>query len=343
MRPALLLALAFSLSAQPWRRHTIDNTSAGADGVRIVQRQPLQLVTGWEEGGLVRLYTQAGQGWHKQDVGPAPDVEDAVSAFGYIISASEGKTRALWAHHQHNGQWTTEKIPAADGLMQWMYTLPVGDKLFAGGKGPHAKVGYFQTAKQLKDWRWTPLVDAGWIMSMVATDMDDDGDLDVLISDRHGAGAGAYWLEAPTWRQHRIGPLREKSMFLTRSEDERVIVATQPSSLVIHQHKAGAWQTSEVALPPIAGIAKAVRYFGRDDDGQAQFVVTCEKAQAPKHGVFLMKLDGTWKPVSGVDGVKHDLIELLDLDADGDLDILTTEEVTGLGLIWYENPAPRRR
>ena len=46
-------------------------------------------------------------------------------------------------------------------------------------------------------------------------------------------------------------------------------------------------------------------------------------------------------------GIKHDKLMLDDLDGDGDLDIVTTEESgntglyfidRGLGLIWYENP-----
>ena len=28
----------------------------------------------------------------------------------------------------------------------------------------------------------------------------------------------------------------------------------------------------------------------------------------------------------------------VDLDGDGDLDVITTEEITNLGMIWYENP-----
>ena len=42
--------------------------------------------------------------------------------------------------------------------------------------------------------------------------------------------------------------------------------------------------------------------------------------------------------LSGAQGEKFDRVELVDLDGDGDLDVLTTEEVQGLGLIWYENP-----
>jgi len=51
--------------------------------------------------------------------------------------------------------------------------------------------------------------------------------------------------------------------------------------------------------------------------------------------------------LSGPDGIKFDRIELMDVDGDGDLDLLTCEErhrskenpkLTGLGVFWYENP-----
>jgi hypothetical protein len=31
----------------------------------------------------------------------------------------------------------------------------------------------------------------------------------------------------------------------------------------------------------------------------------------------------------------------VDLDNDGDLDVITTEEVKNLGVIWYENPSQK--
>ena len=42
--------------------------------------------------------------------------------------------------------------------------------------------------------------------------------------------------------------------------------------------------------------------------------------------------------ISGPLGQKFDLIELLDLDGDADLDVITCEEDYNLGVFWYENP-----
>ena len=52
--------------------------------------------------------------------------------------------------------------------------------------------------------------------------------------------------------------------------------------------------------------------------------------------------------MSGPDGIKFDLSLLVDVDRDGDLDVLNTEEHDnaaggnpGLGVVWYENPTLR--
>ena len=50
--------------------------------------------------------------------------------------------------------------------------------------------------------------------------------------------------------------------------------------------------------------------------------------------------DAIWKAhdISGPQGIKYDLLELIDLDEDGDLDVMTCEERERLGVVWYENP-----
>jgi hypothetical protein len=52
--------------------------------------------------------------------------------------------------------------------------------------------------------------------------------------------------------------------------------------------------------------------------------------------------DWTTRDIAGGVGIKFDVIRLIDLDHDGDLDVITSEEREhggGLGAIWYENPS----
>ena len=82
-------------------------------------------------------------------------------------------------------------------------------------------------------------------------------------------------------------------------------------------------------------------------NGRMDLVFTCEGAN-DKSGVVwlsqspskpLTSFEWTAHEISGTEkGIKFDLIQLLDLDADGDLDVITCEERDNLGVIWYENP-----
>jgi hypothetical protein len=105
-----------------------------------------------------------------------------------------------------------------------------------------------------------------------------------------------------------------------------------------------------IPLPPNTGTAKAVIRAdvgpNRTAEGAAQqYVFTCEHAKG-KSGVVWLECRTTDRgpaceahEISGPVGTKYDLVEAIDLDADGDLDILTCEEAENLGVIWYENPA----
>jgi len=47
--------------------------------------------------------------------------------------------------------------------------------------------------------------------------------------------------------------------------------------------------------------------------------------------------------IGGPLGLKYDRIELIDIDADGDLDLFSCEERDQLGVFWYENPTPSKK
>ena len=241
----LLLVSLPGLHAEPWKRHTIDGSSRGADGVRMaaVNGDGLQdMVTGWEEGGVIRLYLNPGPKrsqrlWPAVTVGKVKSPEDAVFAdldgdgSHDVISCCEGRVRSVFIHwapkdprqYLAADAWSTTPIPAVQGKQMWMYCLPMqidgqhGVDLLVGAKGSGATVGWLQAPRdprKVAGWRFHSLYKAGWIMSLESLDVDHDGDQDVVVSDRKGARPGVLWLENPgpaasaagkSWPEHRIG------------------------------------------------------------------------------------------------------------------------------------------
>src|SRR6187399_177429 len=106
----VVLTLACSTGQQKidkaWERHAVDNTLLGADGVRLEDANGdgrTDIVTGWEQSGLTRIYFNPGAGsvtqpWKYVTVGLSPDVEDAVLAdldgdgVKDVVTSSEGQT-----------------------------------------------------------------------------------------------------------------------------------------------------------------------------------------------------------------------------------------------------------
>lgn len=384
---SFILISALLVAAEPWPRHAIDDTSRGADGVRLadVNGDGLpDIATGWEEGRAVRAYVNPGPKkaiapWPKVTVGEVRSPEDAVFAdldsdgAMDVVSSCEGGTRTVFVHwappdaqrYLDESAWTTAAIPVTEAKQMWMFALPMqidgqhGVDLIVGSKGSGATIGWLQSPRDARDlaaWEFHPLYKAGWIMSLQAHDMDGDGDLDVLASDRKGSARSVLWLENPgsqaalaggTWKQHALDKGRGQYMFLTAGtlsgEGGRgldVLCALNPNSILWIDAKSDLHQ---ITLPAGCGTSKGVAIGDIDLDGATDVVFSCENAGGEKSGVRWLSRDkkGTsWTDheISGAAGVKFDRLELLDLDADGDLDVLTCEERDNLGVIWYENP-----
>jgi len=367
----------------PWVRHTIDNTARGADGIRFADVNGDALpdgVTGWEEAGIVRVYLHPGaervrDPWPALTVGKTPSVEDAVlvdldqDGNCDVVSCCEGRERSVFVHwaptrteYLAPPAWRMEAFPGLRGKQQFMFCQPAqidlanGLDLILGGKGPGAELGWLQSPDNPKDvaaWRWHSLRPVGWIMSIITTDMDGDGDLDILFSDRKGPRRGCYWLEQPqdpikaSWPERVIGCQDVEPMFLCLANldgTKCVVCVTAENGITIiraEDSKCLTWRSERIPMPEQAGTGKAVAICDIDMDGVQDLAISCEHADG-KSGVFWLSRKGqeqwVFHDVSGPEGIKFDLVQPVDLDGDGDLDLVTTEEQAGLGVVWYENP-----
>lgn len=398
----LYLLLAANVTfGQGWQRHTIDDSSRGADGVRLADVNGdgrLDIATGWEEGGRIRVYLHPGPAtatdkWPAVTVGEVKSPEDAVfvdldgDGAMDVVSCCEGGTKTVFVHWAPRGNqekylqaaaWQTEALPCTAQQQAWMFALPMqidgrhGIDLIVGSKGGNATIGWLESPedpRRITQWKYHPFYRAGWIMSLQARDMDADGDLDVLTTDRKGATRGLLWLENPGpadpnlraavgWREHRIGGEDREVMFLAAgaldaSDGLDLVAAVKGHGLAwFHQPPTASrsWSLTEIALPAGCGSGKGVAIGDIDLDGHADLVFSCEHAEPPLSGVRWLSrttpaaMGGTWQDheISGPRGIKFDRLELIDLDEDGDLDVLTCEERHNLGVFWYENPVRRR-
>ncbi|MBV6642358.1 MAG: VCBS repeat-containing protein [Cyclobacteriaceae bacterium] len=386
--------------SSPWTRHTIDASLSGADGVRLADvngDRYADITTGWEESGYTKVYIHPGfdqvkiSVWQSVTVGKTPDVEDAFffdfdgnGSFD-IVSCTEGQEQKIYFNiapanpgdYLEASKWTTKALPASVDLMRWMYAIPMqvdgknGIDLVAGGKGINAQIGWFESPedpKILEDWIWHPISDATWVMSLFARDMDNDGDMDIVTSDRKpGKTNGIRWMENPgkfkkqkqPWKNHFIGAQGVEVMFMDLADLDQDgledAIGTEYTNQQIVFFKrldqsGDKWATYPIPITATTGRAKSVAIGDIDANGKPDIVHSTETNEGDRSGIFWLSHEDTatssswkWYNISGPDGIKYDRIELLDMDGDGDLDVLTCEEnfgpeSEGLGIIWYENP-----
>ena len=386
--PVLYLVLPLR-GNEPWKCRTIDDTSQGADGVRIADVNGdglMDIATGWEEGGVVRAYLHPGKDkvrmkWPAVTVGRVRSAEDAVFAdldgdgSHDVISSCEGGTKTMFVHWAPKEagsfldpkEWETEPIPATAKKQSWMYALPKsidgknGIDLIVSSKGKNGSVGWLKSpkdARQVSDWKYHKLQDAGWIMSLISIDMDKDNKDDILISDRRGPKRGVYWLKYPgpeaakdpeKWKRHEIGGQDREIKFISHGDldqDGQIdVIAIDQTSIIWFRSTESGWRENIIALPKGVGGGKSAVVFDVDSDGRNDLVFSCEGAKAPLSGTRWLSykdspFEKKWQSheIAGPKGIKYDRLVPYDVDDDGDLDLLCCEERDQLGVFWYQNP-----
>ena len=381
-------SLAFE-TTKPWKRHTIDKSSIGADGIRLldVNGDGLDdIATGWEEGGIIRAYLHPGKAkakelWPKVTVGKVKSPEDAVFAdldndgVVDVISSCEGNNRKMFIHwapktkkqYLSESSWNTSVIPITKNKQSWMYALPMqidqkhGTDLVISSKGKEASVSWLQAPqnpRNISEWKLYKLQDAGWIMSLIDIDMDNDGNKDILVSDRRGPKRGVYWLEYPEdnkvidsgeWKRHQIGGSDKEILFISTGDldkDRKTdVIAIDKKSIIWFKKELDSWEEIIIPLPEGVGTGKSTAVCDVNGDQKNDIVFSCENSKGNLSGMRWLSWEqspksGLWKSheIGGPEGHKYDRIEMYDVDGDGDLDALCCEEVDQLGVFWYENP-----
>lgn len=385
---------AVAANATVWQRHVIDNTSQGADGVRLADFNrdgKLDVVTGWEQGGVTRVYLQpetkrVRSPWPAVTVGSnTKSVEDAVAVdldgdgALDVVSSCEGRTRTLFVHWSPKQQanlldetkWETKPFPQSVGKQAWMFCLPLqvdgklGIDLVTGSKNPNAAVGWWESPEDPRDlsaWKYHRLAKAGWIMSLFARDLDSDGDQDIIYVDRKTETRGVKWLRRPVsnrvtdpeaWESETISNDTKEFLFANLGDVdgdglEDLVQATRNGTVDLARRIPGTkpiWRWNSILNPFGLAHGKSVTIADFNQDGRNDIAITLRSKPVDGPAVAIMEFqDSPWsnawssKDIGGPDGSKFDLLEPIDLDGDGDLDLITCEEVKNLGVIWYENP-----
>lgn len=230
-----------------------------------------------------------------------------------VVSSSEGKVQAMHVHwapqdpgrYLAESAWTTAAIPATVGRSRWMFAEPMqvdgqrGVDLIVGSKDPRAMVGWLESPgnpRELGAWKLHSLYEARWIMTILPIDMNGNGRLDILLSDRKGPDSGIRWLENPgaaavragaAWNEHLIGGHGLEVMLLHVADMDGdgwddILCAVLPDGVLCLRWLDASgtkWSSHLIPGPPrdVAGTPKGVHAADINGDGRLDLLITCEE------------------------------------------------------------------
>ncbi len=389
--------------ASSWAKHVIfpgatTGVYRGADGVDTATiGGQLAIAAPWEQGGAVTVSLPAQtitiatgmfgaedakfgdfDGDGRIDVAIARDADARIHISFQPAVITDPWPSILLTSSQtpYHGRWL--QLAAVDVDGDGLLDIVGGSRV--GTNVNPAQVAWFKnpgpSSRTGSAWTFHSISIAGWIMSVVPRDVDNDGDPDLVVSDRqyyfnadnvrqYGL-MGARWLEnvnhGASWVNHTIAtPAPNSSAFgfldvvdvdgdgvedvvTGQGADGAVNVVTIRKNL---GNWFGLWDSETLPATTNVGALQGVKVADVDGDGRKDVVISTTEqggvcCNNPLEGVYWMQsiAPSSWaqRPMAGPAGTKWDNVIMRDMDGDGDLDALLDEQTDQIGLEWMENP-----
>jgi len=255
-------------------------------------------------------------------------------------------------------------------------------EIVVGGKdanGVASSLGYYSSAtpRTGASWTYTSLVSVGWVMQMYVVNFDGDSDLDIVYSDKvsiddpapDGTKRGLRWLRNDgglSFSEHQIlleGDHKWFTLFDADADGDLDIADCRSSTLLNESNillNVGApgdgltWTKIPVTQPASVGQCQQATAADVDQDGKTDLAFSYSNSINLSSFVWLRQSGSAIAPslargeVSGIldadSDVKMDNTAWADVDGDGDLDAVNTEQHVpsgtgpGLGIVYFENP-----
>lgn len=379
-----------------WNMHVVDSSANGADSLDVADLDgdgDQDLVAGWQQSGLVRLYENLGRSDGRQ-IWKTVDIAGGLAYMGLedvsfadfdrdgrresILTAVGVPGMQLSLHSLQQREppfeaesWVTDRLT---GFFSGDYNEIVGlagerngiSEVFAGHAGGllKAAVSWRTGSSVRQEYSWSQPVPGGAIREIGLHDVNDDGQRDLLFTQQGHLG----WLENPeaeskgSWAFRGLDRRVTSFSFCDVDDDGRggvlaVAEASRKSSGTVGQYHEYGMERAR-GLWPIAAAGgrkgldlSSVRgaLLCRDLNGRGfGEIVTIrnEEAQALSLGQYQSQGSEGWSQTAiapRLEDGNYSELRAVDMDADGDRDILAAEEGAnllqrGLGVVWFENP-----